>query len=241
MGDKHIFSAQFDPSNLPEWNTALKWELVTANNYLENAIKVKLGRHSYEFDQLFSSQALADDQELLFTLGFKAPDRGIAHKIAFEHRNDAYEKANKIVLMLPGLIEFEAYVNYLNQVDLGSHKLKAGLSYHETLLAMATDLTLRPDLSGMDGQALIRWGQKNDPNTNIKADFAITQRTAKKIDYELVGNLVVPGFSPMKTEGFLKVETGVSVIVEIKGIHGQNQFVTHVEAKKKNTGGQITA
>jgi len=78
--DKHIFSAQFDPSNLPEWNTALKWELVTANNYLENAIKVKLGRHSYEFDQLFSSQALADNQELLFTLGFKAPDRGIAHK-----------------------------------------------------------------------------------------------------------------------------------------------------------------
>ena len=143
--------------------------------------------------------------------------------------------------MLPGLIEFEAYVNYLNQVDLGSHKLKPGLSYHETLLAMATDLTLRPDLSGMDGQALIRWGQENDPNTNIKADFAITQRTAKKIDYELVGNLVVPGFSPMKTEGFLKVETGVSVIVEVKGIHGQNQFVTHVEAKRKNTGGQITA
>ena len=68
------------PSNLPEWNTALRWELVAADNYLENEIKIKFGRHTYELEQLFSSQANMENQELLFALGFKAPDWGIAHK-----------------------------------------------------------------------------------------------------------------------------------------------------------------
>ena len=164
------------------------------------------------------------------------------HRIAFEHRNDAYEKANRITLMLPGLIEFETYVDYLEQIDLGSRKLKAGLTYGEIELAAATDLTLRPDLSGMDGQALVRWGQVNDPNANIKADFAINQRTQDAVDFGLVGNLVIPNFSPMKTEGSLKIESGVSVVVEMKAHHGQNQFVTAVEAKKiGTTGGKISA
>jgi hypothetical protein len=58
--------------------------------------------------------------------------------------------------MLPGLIEFETYVDYLEQIDLGSRKFKAGLTYGEIEVAMDTDLTLRPDLSGMDGQAIMR-------------------------------------------------------------------------------------
>ena len=45
----------------------------------------------------------------------------------------------------------------------------------------------------------------------------------------------------MKTEGSLKVVPGISVVVEIKGNHGQNEFVTAVEAKRINTGGKIAA
>ena len=132
---------------------------------MENDVKVKFGKHSYEVEQLFSSQATIDRQELIFALGFKAPERGIAHKIALEHRHETEMKVNRIELMLPGLIKFETHVIY-NLVDNQSkRKLDAGLTYFENEIASTLEMVHRPDNSGIDGAAHLRWGQPNDPNT----------------------------------------------------------------------------
>merc|ERR1712037_818793 len=57
---RHTFTMQFDPTNHPEWKTNLRWVLTNADSFLENDVKVKLGKHSYEVEQLFSSQATID-------------------------------------------------------------------------------------------------------------------------------------------------------------------------------------
>lgn len=206
---------------------------------MENDVKVKLGKHSYEVEQLFSSQATIDRQELIFALGFKAPERGIAHKIALEHRHETEMKVNRIELMLPGLIKFETHVIY-NLVDNQSkRKLDAGLTYFENEIASTLEMVHRPDNSGIDGAAHLRWGQPNDPNTNIKADFKLDQRTPAAIDYALTANLVVPKSGPMKAEGDIKYVPGKSVIVLLKGKRGAAEFTTSIEVQKINAGGKL--
>jgi hypothetical protein len=229
----------FQPTNHPEWKTNLRWVLTNADSFLENDVKVKLGKHSYEVEQLFSSQATIDRQELIFALGFKAPERGIAHKIALEHRHETEMKVNRIELMLPGLIKFETHVIY-NLVDNQSkRKLDAGLTYFENEVASTLEMVHRPDNSGIDGAAHLRWGQPNDPNTNIKADFKLDQRTPAAIDYALTANLVVPKSGPMKAEGDIKYMPGKSVIVLLKGKRGAAEFTTSIEVQKINAGGKL--
>ena len=176
---------------------------------------------------------------MIIALGFKAPDRGIAHKVALEHRHEADMKINRIELMLPGLIKFETHVLYELLDNQHKRRLEAGLTYFENELASVLEMIHRQDNSGIDGNAHLRWGQPNDPNTNIKADFKLDQRTPSSIDYALVANLIVPGSGPLRAEGDVKYVPEESVMIQLKGKRGNAEFTTSVQVQKMPTGGKL--
>jgi len=54
---------------------------------VETKIKpLKIGQTTIVFEQLFSSQARSDYQELMFKLGFGLPAKNLEYLIDFEHR-----------------------------------------------------------------------------------------------------------------------------------------------------------
>ena len=93
--DKHTFSIQLESSNYPTLNSNINGEIQTSENYLETKIKTKIGSNAFNFEQLFSSQATLQKQELLFKVYFGIPDRNLAYGIDFEHRLASSDFTNR--------------------------------------------------------------------------------------------------------------------------------------------------
>ena len=80
-----IFS--FQSTDYPNVNSAVSGVIITSPNYVETKIKpLKIGQTTIVFEQLFSSQARSDYQELMFKLGFGLPAKNLEYLIDFEHR-----------------------------------------------------------------------------------------------------------------------------------------------------------
>ena len=77
----------FQSTDYPNVNSAVSGVIITSPNYVETKIKpLKIGQTTIVFEQLFSSQARSDYQELMFKLAFGLPAKNLEYLIDFEHR-----------------------------------------------------------------------------------------------------------------------------------------------------------
>lgn len=221
--EKHLFFAQVEPRNYPEWISTLNWEFQMSDNYMENEMKLRMGNNVYGMQQLFSSQASVDYQELLLTLAFELP-QDLTYKLNFEHRYGTQQNTNRLQLKIPSWIDLDTYMNYVH--ERLSKKFSAGLSYDSVNLHTGLDLK-RPqnDDSAIDGHAFLRWGPKEDRKSNANADFELrkVQNGPDGVNYAVTTLVAFSELSPIKAEGNLKLDQGLASI-KVKCQQGSAKF-----------------
>ena len=196
--DKHIMYINVMPSRYPQWNGVLDWELQMSQDYLENIGKLRLGSHSYTFEQLFSSQATSVFQELLAKLAFKASDKEWHFNL--EHRLAAKESTNRLQLLWPNWIDFHTFL--VHQKDSQQQMVEAGLSYDALDLGAKVSLAKDQDNGGYNGEMLARWGPLSDPDSNVRMNFDLEETEAPG-SYVMDASLHLPGAETMSAHGEL--------------------------------------
>ena len=76
----------FQPTQFPTLNSEVYWDTQLSQDYIENNAKIRIGRSAYQFEQLYSSQATENMQELLLKVALKCPDIDHEYKVDFQHR-----------------------------------------------------------------------------------------------------------------------------------------------------------
>ena len=203
--DKHVIYVNVMPSRYPQWNGVLDWELQMSQDYVENIGKLRLGPHSYTFEQLFSSQATSVFQELLAKLAFKASEMEWTFNL--EHRLSAKDSTNRLQLLWPHWIDFTTFL--VHQKDSQQQMIEAGLSYDELDLGAKMDLRKNQDTGGYNGNVLARWGPLSESDSNISMDFDL-QNEGTLGAYAVDANLHLPGLDTMSAHGELSLSSDKS-------------------------------
>ena len=192
--DKHTFSIQLESSNYPTLNSNINGEIQTSESYLETKIKTKIGSNAFNFEQLFSSQATLQKQELLFKIYFGIPDRNLAYGIDFEHRLASSDFTNRLELKWNDWIDFNAYLT--NKKDANhAQKFRAGLKYSEIDLKAGVDLANQDN--EIKGNLFLEWG--SSPNQAIKTQFDLVMGSGTNYNVRTTINL--PHFEEIRAIG----------------------------------------
>jgi hypothetical protein len=203
-----IFSL-LQPSAYPESNTELNWELLISQDYIENQGKLRMGRKSITFHQLYSSQATTSNQELLFKVAVGLPQMGRNYKVDFKHRLSAKETVNRLEVALHNWVQFEAYMT--DKKDISSHRLRSGITYPGVDLAAGVDL-VKGAKESLGGEAFIRWGPEGDVATQMTAELDLKQGQQANVDYVVDTTLTLPNMAPIKMSGTILLDQQVATL-----------------------------
>ena len=225
-----LLSIFLQPSSYPNWNGVVDWELQISKDYVENIGKVRLGPHSYSFEQLFSSQATPVFQELLAKLAFKASH--LEWIFNLEHRLSTKETTNRLQILLPNWIDFAAFA--VHQKNTDNQVLEAGLTYDEIDLGTKLDLTKND--SGYQGNFLARWGPVEDSEKNIVMDFQLMNKQLN--EYYVEANLNIPGLDTLSATGDMALSVQRS-FMDMKCEMGESKHEINLEVEAHGSGRKI--